>query len=136
MKKNSFKKIIKKKMNVFQKDNYNSNCVSEWTRNTITTKEKLISVCLFMAFSPLVYLTIKNLLKFYEKERKKYYHFIPRINLLLFTSIYSRLAVFLDGFSVIFGNGPLFKDIAVYHFLTLWATTSILLSCTYISTIW
>lgn len=113
-----------------------SNCVREWTRNTITGKEKIFSIVLFVAFSPLTYLTIKNLLKFYEKERKKYYHFIPRVNLLLFTAVYSRLAVFLDGFSIFTSKKPLFKDISVYHFLVLWSYTSILLSCTYISTIW
>lgn len=113
-----------------------SDCVREWTRNTITKREKIFAIFLFIAFAPLIYFTITNLLKFYEKERKKYYHFIPRINLLLFTVVYSRLAVFLDGFSLFINKGPLFKDISVYHFLVLWSYTSILLSCTYISTIW
>jgi hypothetical protein len=114
-----------------------SACVREHLRDTITFKEKLVSLVLLGLYAPLIYSTIKNVLKFYEKERKKYYHFIPRINLLLFTAVYSKCCVLLDGIPlVIRDQRPLFEDLSVYNFLTVWAFTSLSLSCTYISTIW
>lgn len=113
------------------------NCVRQNSRDNITEKEKLVSILLILSYAPLIYLTIKNLLKFYEKERKKYYHFIPRINLLLFTTVYSKIAVLMDSVTLFFDpKTQLYKDIAVYNFLEIWTFTSLCWSCTYISTIW
>ena len=80
------------------------NCVNQSSRDTLTEKEKLISILLLVTYTPLIYFTVKNMLKFYEKERKKYYHFIPRINLLLFTTVYSKIAVLLDAFPLFYNS--------------------------------
>jgi len=140
------KKIKKKKMSTTTATNlntistaYQSSCVREAIRDTITPTEKVVSLILLLFYIPLIISTIKNVLKFYEKERKKYYHFIPRINLLLFTTIYSKCCVLLDGVTILFPkykDTPLFEDLAVYNFLVIWTFTALSLSCTYISTIW
>ena len=116
---------------------YRSSCVRQSIRETITDKEKWISFVIFFFYVPLTYLTLKNVLKFYKKERKKQYHFIPTINLLLFTAVYSKMAVLMDSFPILLQiSTPLFEDISVYNFLSAWAFTSMCLSSTYISVVW
>lgn len=48
----------------------------------------MILIC---AYLPLVYITVGNLIKYYDQqENKKEYRFMPTMNILLFTCIYSR----------------------------------------------
>lgn len=112
-------------------------CVVQSSRDNLTVHEKRVSLILLVAYVPLLVITIQNLLTFYQKERKKYYHFIPRINLLLFTTVYSKIALLFDSITLLYDkNTHLYKDISVYNFLEIWTFTSLCWSCTYISTIW
>lgn len=64
-------------------------CVNDQERDAITDKEKIVSFILLILYIPLIFMTIKNLIRFYDKERQKIYNFMPTINILLFTCIYS-----------------------------------------------
>ena len=64
-------------------------CVRDQDRDTITNKEKAVAMILICAYLPLVYITVGNLIKYYDQENKKEYRFMPTMNILLFTCIYS-----------------------------------------------
>lgn len=67
-------------------------CVRDQERDTITNKEKAVAMILICAYLPLVYITVGNLVKYYDQqENKKEYRFMPTMNILLFTCIYSRI---------------------------------------------
>lgn len=82
-------------------------CVRDKQRDAITNNEKLASLILLVCYIPLLFMTVKNLVRYYDKERQKVYSFLPTMNILLFTCVYSilvssaRIAVYLDGLGVI-----------------------------------
>ena len=76
-------------------------CVRDEDRDSITNKEKVVALVIVMLYIPLMFTTIKNLIRFYDKERQKVYSFMPTINILLFTCIYTRIAVYLDGATIL-----------------------------------
>jgi hypothetical protein len=65
-------------------------CVADQDRDTITLKEKYFSIGVIACYLPLIFFTVKNLIRFYDKERQKIYSFMPVVNILLFTCVYSR----------------------------------------------
>ena len=64
-------------------------CVVDADRDSITDKEKAFSCVIVACYIPLLVYTVLNLVRFYDKERQKIFNFIPTVNILLFTCIYS-----------------------------------------------
>ena len=65
-------------------------CVADQERDTITLREKYLSLILACCYLPLIFFTVRNLIRFYDKERQKIYSFMPVVNILLFTCVYRR----------------------------------------------
>lgn len=82
-------------------------CVRDKTRDAITNNEKLVGLILVAAYLPLLFMTVKNLVRYYDKERQKVYSFLPTLNILLFTCVYSslrspaRIAIYLDSLTIV-----------------------------------
>lgn len=119
-------------------------CVRDRSRDAITNNEKLVSTFLVIVYIPLLLMTIKNLVRFYEKERQKIYNFMPTINVLLFTCIYTRIAVYLDGTTVLQGlfkgdfrlkndYGYLYKKDSVIWFISITSFAALNITCAYIA---
>lgn len=118
-------------------------CVKDSARDLITTREKFVSLILVLIYLPLLFFIIKNIMKFYEKERLKIYNFMPQINILLFTCVYARIAVNLDGFMVIkklfstTWHGPsesLYSSPSILWSIQVLSFLSQNITCSYIST--
>ena len=65
-------------------------CVRDKRRDAITNNEKLVGLVLVALYIPLLFMTVKNLVRYYDKERQKVYSFLPTLNILLFTCVYCR----------------------------------------------
>ncbi len=68
----------------------NQFCVADQDRDTITHLEKIFALILAGCYLPLLFFTVLNLIRFYDKERNKIYSFMPVANILLFTCVYRR----------------------------------------------
>ena len=56
----------------------------------ITSEEKQVAVLMALGgYIPLMVLAVRNLYLHYRRERQKIFNFIPTVNILLFTCIYS-----------------------------------------------
>lgn len=75
----------------FTPDMMSEICIRDKHRDTITNNEKLVSFFIVVMYVPLLFMTVKNLIQYYDKERQKVYSFLPTLNILLFTCVYSEL---------------------------------------------
>jgi hypothetical protein len=75
----------------FTPDMMSEICIRDKQRDTITNNEKLVALFLVIMYLPLLFMTVKNLIQYYDKERQKVYSFLPTLNILLFTCVYSRI---------------------------------------------
>lgn len=68
-------------------DTYDSDtCIGEDSRVAITPLEKISALLMIPLYGWVCFITISNILLFYNKERKKNFDFLPKLQFLLFTS--------------------------------------------------
>lgn len=117
--------------------NNRSECMSDSLRDGITSKEKVTICMVIFIYVGILVWSIQNVILSYKIRRKKIYGFLPKINLLFFTAIYSRFVTLLDAQPIVWGqNQFLYQDLNVYNFQQNWSLVSLQLVCVYSSTIW